>query len=493
MSKYNVVNPDPAALVQSLRSFGYDLTTAVADIIDNSITARANIVSIDAFWDGEGSWLQIADNGTGMTEDELVEAMRPGSKSAVLERTASDLGRFGLGLKSASFSQCKKLIVVSKTASSQAVARYWDLDYVSETGEWRLADLLEGEDYQRAIATLKDYESGTAVIWRNMDRWVEGMSVKDERDHNEFLDALRRLDGHLGMTFHRFIAQPNPVKIYMNGTKIEAWDPFLKDEKFTRILPTETYSVLGSKVVVTPYILPHNSKLAEERHKSAAGPKGWNGQQGFYIYRNRRLLVAGGWLGMGYQKEEHYKLARIQIDLPNTSDHEWAIDVKKSKATIPASLKPDLKRIAGLTRQMASDVYRFRGKIIARSQGSSVSYLWERKLLRGRIVYRINRSHPLLKSLAADMNHKELSVLISLLEETIPIQLIMIDSAQNPDKQQQPLEDFDDEKIRGMAETIKDSLIAGGASLDVAKQIALNMDPFNNDTDSIKIIEEIFT
>ena len=394
MPDYDIVDPNPAALVESLRAFGYSTSTAVADLIDNSITAKAKNVWITFFWDGPESWIRIDDDGTGMSEHELVAAMRPGSRSPREERDPHDLGRFGLGLKSASFSQCRLLTVRTQSAGSRA-ARAWDLDEVVRTSEWRLQRNLPGHT-ARVLNTVPDVVS-TSVLWERMDRVVDGRLPSDRRAQDQFLALQEGVEAHLAMTFHRFMARKaKPLRLWMNGNRIEPWDPFLVDEPATQKLPVDPVWYDGKRIPIQPYVLPHHSKISESTHRRASGPRGWNAHQGFYVYRNQRLLLPGDWLGLPFQKEEHYKLARIQVDLPNSMDESWHIDVKKAVARPPGALKPDLDRIARATREVAAGVYRFRGKQLARSADGPYAMVWQQRVTRDRVHYVINRQHPLV-------------------------------------------------------------------------------------------------
>jgi hypothetical protein len=426
--KFDRADPRPAALIQSMRAFGYDLPTAVADIIDNSITAGAKHIWVHGEWNGEASSLSIIDDGSGMTADELVEALRPGSASPLGERDPKDLGRFGLGLKTASFSQATKLTVASKS-SQGIVTRMWDLDYVGETGEWRLLRT-NSEAMDLLIPRLEKLKTGTIVLWENLDR-LPGVLDSDDSDH--FLAHLDRVRDHLAAVFHRFLSTPSPLKMYLNGREIIPWDPFMEQNKSTRILPEEKIQFAGSEITVRPYVVPHVSKLSQEDRRVGGGIKRWNAQQGFYVYRNKRLLVGGDWLGLGFVKEEHYKLARIRLDIPNSMDAQWSLDVKKSRATPPAPLKPDLRRIAEATRKEASEVYRHRAARGAQQQ-VAFSLVWERSgSSENGFEYKINRDHPLIAEMLADKERgNEINRLLKLIEGTVPVPLITMDGLENP-------------------------------------------------------------
>lgn len=476
---FDIVEPDAGALIESLRAFGYDLQTAIADLIDNSISAGAANVWLNFFWNGENSIISIKDDGCGMTEEELINAMRPGSKNPLEERNPRDLGRFGLGLKTASFSQCRKLTVATKSKDCNITKRCWDLDYVIKTGEWRL--LKENCSFDSGLLDkLRNLEQGTVVFWENIDRIVAGTNVDDIKDQKLFFERVDNVKIHLSMVFHRFMEKRNGLKIWINNREIEPWDPFLKKEKSTQLLNEEKF--ISAKIIVNPYVLPHNSKLDEDVHSSAAGPKGWNAAQGFYVYRNERLIVAGDWLGLGFKKEEHYKLARIQVDIPNSMDNEWKIDVKKSIARPPSFLRDDLKRIAKLTRKKAAEIYRHRGKIIARTNSSEFVYIWEQKVKHGKIFYTINRNHPLLREVLenAHENFSKLSAMMRMIEETVPIPLITLNNCENPDKHLKPFEKTPSSEIIDVMHEVYDSLIYSGICRSEARQRLLSMDPFSD-------------
>lgn len=192
-----LLEPNPASIIESLRSIGYTMETAIADLIDNSITANAKTINIDSPFEGANTKIFILDDGDGMSEEKLVEAMRLGSSSASQKRSPRDLGRFGLGLKTATFSQCKRLTVVTKHKGNIA-ARCWDLDRIIKTNKWCLLKYAEDEYLKR----LQDMKSGTLIVWEKLDRIISEKDSKAENNFNNKKNILRR---HLSLTFHRFI------------------------------------------------------------------------------------------------------------------------------------------------------------------------------------------------------------------------------------------------------------------------------------------------
>jgi hypothetical protein len=427
--------PLASSMIETFRAIGYNLQTAIADIIDNSISASARNIRVHFEWAGEKSWVTITDDGTGMNDAEIINAMRPGSRSPLAERDPKDLGRFGLGLKTASFSQCRKLTVISKKNDGAMNYWTWDLDYVIESEKW---ELIRIEPDGKHLTTLSKQQSGTIIVWEDIDRLVKGSNSESDKDLERFLNEAKTVKAHLAMVFHRFIEQSR-LKLFFNGELVEAWDPYLKGEKATQPLPDEPIG--GGKVRVKAYILPHISKITKEVHTRAEGPAGWNAQQGFYIYRNDRMLVAGSWLGM-YRKEEHYKLARIMVDIPNSLDHEWQIDIKKSVARPPAAIYTDLKRIANFTRGEAVKIYRHRGKVLQRNLQQDFVMVWQEKTRHGKRFYEVNRDHPAWASLQEDhpLAAKHMEKFLRMLEETVPVPLIALRESERPDAQLKPFE-----------------------------------------------------
>lgn len=468
--------PEAASMIETFRAIGYSIESAVADIIDNSIPAHAKNIWVNFEWRGSETWLSIKDDGIGMNNEELIQAMRPGSKNPLEDRGLKDLGRFGLGLKTASFSQCRKLSVISKRQEIEPAYWTWDLDFVNQTGKWELIKYLPESISENVINDLK---FGTIVVWNDIDRLVKNFKADDNKALDKFLGVMEQVKKHLAMVFHRFI-EAGKIKIYFQDRMIEAWDPYLTDEIATQSFPQEP--LLNAQVFVKGYVLPHKSKITEARFREGEGPKGWNEQQGFYIYRNERLLMAGDWLGM-FRKEEHYKLARIQIDLPNSLDAEWQIDIKKSVARPPHSLREQLKAYAVQVRLQAVEVYRHKGKNVKLLPGQKFVPLWIDHKRGNKWFYKINRDHPLIENTrnqAASEPDKAIETLIRFIEETIPTKSIYIKEAEEPEAQGKPFEGVDIEIVRQTMKQIFDNLTKEGRTLEQAKSIILNIDPFNN-------------
>ncbi|ELE9725600.1 ATP-binding protein, partial [Enterobacter kobei] len=346
-------------MIESTRAIGYTLEAAVADIIDNSISAQASWIDIFFFPTGN-SYIAIMDNGCGMDAQELDAAMRYGSQNPNVKRTANDLGRFGLGLKTASLSQCRTLTVATKQGK-HIEARRWDIDHVIETQDWSLLILESDDEINKIprIEKLKEIKSGTLVVWQNLDRLNVG-ELNFECSMGKKMDDIRN---HLSLVFHRYLSGESGLKkinIRMNNTAINYLDPFLSHRN-TQIMSDESLQCEDSKIVIRPYLLPHISDLTKNEIETLGGKDGLRKNQGFYVYRNKRLLIWGTWFRM-MRQGECSKLARVQIDIPNELDTMWTLDIKKSKAMPPEVVRNNLAPIIQGLAEKSKRTWEFRGK-----------------------------------------------------------------------------------------------------------------------------------
>jgi hypothetical protein len=469
-------------MMHSLRAFGYDLGMAIADLIDNSIFAGAKTVKIDYAWNEGKPWIRIIDDGCGMTEEGLFEAMRLGSRSPLEIRDIDDLGRFGLGLKTASFSQCRLLSVCTKTVFGQAATRFWDLDKISVSQSWLLGRM-PPKDSQRLFEPLSDVRSGTAVLWQKIDSMTGSQQLGAHNPENLFLETFLSVKDYIEMVFHQFLEHGSRnFNIVIGAAQCEPWDPYLRANPFTQELSSEKYE--DSRIVVIPYVLPHVSKRTEDENLRGSGPKGWNAQQGFYIYRNQRMIVSGGYLNFNLKPEEHFKLARIKVDIPNDMDHEWSIDVKKASARPPDRLRGELLRIAKATRQKAAEVYRIRTIIGRRhSPSAQMSDVWLKKTSGDKIVYKLNPDNLVIKRIIDEVHLEKswLKKLFHVIETTVPHRLIIMDNLEHEDCHVNLPNEMNSppKELFALCGELYREYRAGGKSHDEAVHFICSMDVFN--------------
>ena len=359
--------PGARRLIRSLRDMGYEFAPAVADLIDNCIEARANSVRVEVVWEGEDSYVLIADNGAGMSPASLREAMRYGAER---DYDDGDLGKFGLGLKTASMSQCTRLTVVSRQNVSRAdIAAYcWDLGHIEATNRWEILPV-RTSDLPAAVRQHLKETTGTVVVWEKLDRILGYKYAAGEFARKQLLMMCRDLEEHLAMVFHRFLSgevRGRKLSIYINGNKVQPWDPFARAEEHTKLLEPVTLRLdtgaVRSDVVVEPFVLPPQKKFSTpEAHTRAGGPNKWNRQQGFYIYRADRMIQSGGWSNLR-TLDEHMKLARVALYFLPKLDEEFKINVPKMRVQLPSTIRDEIASAIAPALQIANATYRKHGK-----------------------------------------------------------------------------------------------------------------------------------
>jgi hypothetical protein len=504
------VAPNPAALVDSLRAFPYSAPSAIADLIDNSITAKARNVRVFARWDAGNPSVEIVDDGDGMTRDRLTEALRFAGMGPSSPRESADLGRFGLGLKTASLSQCSRVTVTS--VQSNVVSNLgWDVDELRNgDGRW-IPTKSSPETIERHRALIGG-SSGTVVCWQKLDRLLGPDSLLHNSDD---LDSVfEKVVDHLEMVFHRFMSrqfsdgQPQ-LSIYVNDRLLTPWDPFLDAypvaEQVRRVedqnidLPSGVSSVAG-------FVLPTEREAASDGCAElwrSAGRGRWNQLQGFYVYRLDRLITQGGYLGLGRIPDEHTKLARIAIELDNNTDNDWLLDVTKSAVTPPARARAQLNRVATVVCSKASDRYRRRDRTFCKTckkrpcecpRAPKFELVWTcPNLVDERGKFTVNEQHSMIKDFRnglTDEQAREFHRIIQLISKTVPISFIRgIPATEEKDY----VDRFDDRKesvtlVRELIQMAVSSRTAAGEPISAIRQSLLMIEPFSDFPD---IVEEI--
>lgn len=369
------VAPSAARLTGSLRDIGYDFPTAVADLVDNAIAAGATRINVETQFEPNDSYVLISDDGTGMTETELHEALRFGSRRAYGH---NELGRFGLGLKTGSFSQCRRLTVVTRRSPKRAHihVRTLDLRRVARFDTWSITQDESTPAIDRAKLLLNE-GPGTVIVWEDLDRALPERYAESGWGRRRLATLASRTGEHLAIVFHRFIEGAVPdrsdVVISVNGEKLAPWDPFAPDEPARQVVSEQKFEIEtqqgSSDVRFQGVVLPSRDMFSSlEEFERLSGPLKWNRQQGLYIYRANRLVQHGGWSGIR-GIDEHTKLARASIDFDTALDEAFQINVAKMRVALPPSLKQMLERPIHDLCVRADDAYRRS----ANSAGSSPS------------------------------------------------------------------------------------------------------------------------
>ncbi|SKB73603.1 DNA mismatch repair enzyme (predicted ATPase) [Arthrobacter sp. 49Tsu3.1M3] len=411
--------PPGPQLMESMRAVGYSLKTAIADVVDNSITATATAIDIRFSAEPGNTFVSISDNGTGMDAAGVRHAMKLAGRNSTSARNAGDLGRFGLGLKTASLSQCRVLTLISKQ-DGVLVGVQWNLDHLAESGQWQLY-VLSDDDLLGLSHTryLDDKASGTVVLWEEID-----VSDPDHaRFTEDFTAKMADAKEHLALIYHRFLEGEDgqKISISLNLERIEPADPFLRNNRATQSGHKELIRVDGGEITFRPYTLPFINKMSAKERAQAQLNGPLRDNQGFYIYRAKRLVIWGTWFRL-VSRSELGKLARVQVDIPNTLDHLWALDIKKSAASPPPAIRQALRQVIDRIIQPSERAFRHKGVIDDSRQ--SVMRTWLGLSSREGFYYQINREHPLLENLAEQLDSEQrlaLDTALKAIESSFPV------------------------------------------------------------------------
>lgn len=414
---------------------GYSFESAIADIIDNSVSAGAREIHINFPTTALESFVYILDDGHGMTRKEHFNAMRYGSSASESERDEDDLGRYGLGMKSASLSQCRVLTVLTKRGMK--ISGYsWDYKHILKCKKWEVLELEPAEiNKVKGVDALKDQKSGTLVVWEDFDILEKASGGQVFATLNDYKERIIK---HVGLTFHRFINAPHNQKIsfFVNNHKVKGLEPFLENNPKTTRKKAVSVALMDStgverQIWVQPYVLPFQKDLTDADIAKLGGIEDLRTKQGYYVYRNNRLIIYGTWFGL--PRNELTKNARIRVDIPNTLDDIWKLDVKKQSAVIPKAIQNQLNRKVREAMDISVRQQTHRGR--KNNVDDNIDYLWNR--IEGRdshYFYEINRESKLYKFVEEQIPEEARSYVDMLLEElerNVPIQQMYIDQANN--------------------------------------------------------------
>lgn len=468
MSTDKVNIPKASTLMGSLRSMGYTFESAVADVIDNSISAHASFVKI-LFPTNPLDTLAVGiiDDGEGMTGEELFEAMRYGSMASEDERDKDDLGRFGMGMKAASLSQCRNLTVVSYDMNSNLSAYIWDYVYIQKKQDWIVQELSKQEiEKLPYFGTLKELKKGTLVLWQDFDVLSKS---SDGQVYETLVDLRKSLDVTLALIFHRFLAQTANIKLklYINNLLVKPLDPFLERHPKTTFKKERTIAINDSEgkerlIRIKPFILPFATDMSESDKKLIGGIENLRSKQGFYVYRNNRLIIWGTWFGMK-PRAELTKNARIRVDIPNSLDDIWGIDIKKQNASIPKRILHQLRKTVLEALEISVNQQTYRGRVS--KVDDDTDYIWDRKEGRNQtFFYQINRESKLfrfVKNKMSEVDYDYLEMLVTEIESNIPTQQMYIDKSNDAITVEETDSRFDD--VYQIAVTMVTTLKAAGS------------------------------
>lgn len=402
--------PSPKSHIKTLRRIGYTLNSAIADVIDNSMTAWAKNISIYAPPGLENPYISILDDGYGMSPEELTNNMRIGCKDPDDTRQEGDLGRFGSGMKTASFSQARQLTVITKKKGHPIAAARWDIDRIEKTNSWCL-EVFSSNEIEAIEGLYPDFNeaSGTQIIWGKLTCIDSGSHAMDA--DSELVAKLSELKSYIGLHFHRFMSGKDKRVFSLNKVEIDPIDPFMTAEPGYQEGPSERMRCRGGHIVIQTHVLPHFKNMDSERLEELGGADGINRKQGLYIYREKRLIHVGGWLGMA-RSTQLGALARVQVDIPSSLDNDWSTDVKKASLQIPPSVKRKLRKFLGDPVKRSKKAHTYRGKLDAANKYWKICEDENTNV----ITYQIDPENKLLEDLIEKCNSNEKKMLIDYLK-----------------------------------------------------------------------------
>ena len=417
MENYIEASPNPEYLIKSIAEQGYSLETAIADLIDNSISADANSIEIITDISNGQITLYLADDGKGMTKSELYQNMRFPSSSIENAREVNDLGRFGLGMKTASFSQTRKFTTISRPFGTELYsAATWDVKYLQECGQWRI---LINNDIQvkekvstyhkvsnQYLTQFKNFNPNTIIVWEGLYRFQNFIESKNLEIafYNEVDNVLIE---HLSIVFHRFmIDSERQLKIKVNNILLKPFNPFPDSGTGIRSLGSKQ-KVFGNEVVkLQCFIIPINASEPENINIWTTPKKGLSDLEGIYIYRGNRIIFYGSWNGI-IKKSPHLKLARLKLDVGNKQDDKLQLNVSKSNIVIPFELKFTLLRAIQELSEQAKIEYANKGLRKKNIQQDKPQLINKIYTTRGTEI-KINISSPFVKLITDELTHKQL-------------------------------------------------------------------------------------
>ena len=426
--------PDPISLLESNRNLGYSIEEAISDLIDNSITAGASVISYELHWNKGKPIFLLKDNGKGMSnsDNELIDSFRLGSKNPLDDRDSNDLGRFGFGMKTASLSQARSLTVISKKKDHATLARSLDLNFIAALKDgWKLK-LVEDSIIKAELDYLDELASGTVLRW---DDWDRAPDLEDD-----FMALSICINQYISVCFHRFIEKG--IKICQHDYPLEPCSPIPRGEG-ADIYSGPIYLSGNKKAKQTAYTLQHPKNWEDDyevitRFNSFRLFEGFERQQGIYIYRCDRLLTPkGGWLGL-LKKGNAAKLARVVIDYPNDADALWSLDITKTNASIPFEFKREIKSLIDATKNGSVEKIVRGNRNVNQSLSLNHAHIWKTSNDKEHNSYKyiVDVDHPIFKSLIAEKKIKErdLTIILDLISSTLPWAKIIDNNDIDPSK-----------------------------------------------------------
>lgn len=443
---------------------GYTFNYAMADILDNCISAHAKNIKIYFDLTLNNPYLYILDDGDGMTFDELKNAAVIGYKDIGEKREEDDLGRYSTGLKSATRSFCDDVVISSKPYDSRCNSIEIDYSHITESKKWE-AFILNDFELEKEIGN-----HGTLVCCRNL-HFADGASSDVQVDSK--LDSLEKSISHV---FGKFLLSGDlHISIQVKGStpiEVKGWNPFgLIENKSTKVVYNDSKKFKGYDINFKAYVLPTFNNLSRVDQEYMTG-NGLIDQEGFYIYRNKRLIKEGGWLGLDkLGLDDKCKYARIEVNIPSALDKDFKINFSKNALDIPEELKNVFYDVAKKARKESKTNFNYqKHPEIKRTTRKEEERIWKTYKSDGALVLSINMQHPLIQKLSTKLTETELKKLCNVLTKSLPISMIQEQGTTTIAYTEHELED--------LMEDMYQKLLSSNMDVKDVKKKMASMEPF---------------
>lgn len=451
-------------MIDVLGHSGYTFNYAIADLIDNCISAHAK--NIDLYFDlsSEKPYLYILDDGIGMSLEDLKNAAIIGYKDIDSTRSVDDLGRYSTGLKSATRSFCDDIFISSKKEGCEANTIEIDYAHITESKKWE-AFIVESPDFE---SRLKNH--GTIVVCNKL-HFIDNVSLN--KTAFEKIESLEKSISHI---FGKFLLSNEiSITVQVKGSipnAIKGWNPFgLIENKSTKVVYNNIVKYKNESLKFKAYILPAFSNLSKVDQQYMFG-SGLLDQEGFYIYRNKRLIKEGGWLGLD-NLDDKSKYARIEVEIPSALDKEFKINFSKNSIEIPEDLKSIFAEVAKVARKESHNNFDYLNHPgTKRTTKKEEERIWKTSKSNGALVLSINMQHPLIQELSSKLTDNELKKLCNLISKSLPVSMIQGQNTTTISYTENELEDMMNKMYEKLMRDI-------GNANEVKKKMS-SMEPFKN-------------
>ena len=414
------IQPSPN-IIATLSHIGYKIDTSIADLLDNSIAHNAHNIDIRFNFQSNNidDWtVEIIDDGDGMDSQTLSNAFIMGERSLKDERERGDHGRYSVGMKTASIAQADYLLVVSKMKNKEFTAKAMDMNYLNNRKEWEGYDFDGVAEYSNIIEN-----NGTSVIWKKL-KFIDN-TLPIELAKKDLYSKIDTVSSYLGMVFHRFIER-NELTIKIQNRVVKPWNPFFPNVN-TKLVDTHEDEFITTKT----YILPSKDELSEDEFNEMNRGDAL-AHQGFYVYRNDRMIHAGGWLNLkNFKQHQKLNALRISVDFDSRLDEYFDVGFTKSTIDFPKNITDKLEAVVKIGKQKAAENIKQKVRTRIKPGNNTKNEIWVTKNSSNGIICDINTSHPLIKEYTKNIDPKDLNKLFKLIAGSIPTVYASSDKSQN--------------------------------------------------------------